>query len=215
LITQYVLIDYENVQPEVLSALVAENSKVIVFVGSNQTKVTFDTAVALQQMGNKAEYVKISGNGLNALDFHIAFYIGQISAQDPATHFHIISRDTGFDPLIQHLKTKNVTANRWRDVSDMPLVKQANAKTSDERISFIVASNAKTPAERISFIVACLQKRAASKPKTIKTLSGSINALFKKQLTGEELSFLLKEMQARGLITVSGTKVSYPLPTGN
>jgi len=51
-------------------------------------------------MGERAEYVRISGNGSNALDFHIAFYIGQLAAHEPDAYFHIISKVTGFDPLI-------------------------------------------------------------------------------------------------------------------
>ena len=126
--TNYVLIDYENVQPEGLSILDIEHFKVIVFVGASQTKLSFETASALQRMGSKAEYIKIAGSGSNALDFHIAFYIGQLATQDPTAYFHIISKDTGFDPLIQHLKTKKIFAARSRDVSEIPLVKVANTK---------------------------------------------------------------------------------------
>lgn len=77
--TNYVLIDYENVQPEAMAVLAQEHFKVLVFVGANQAKVTFEVASVLQQMGDRAEYVKITGNGSNALDFHIAFYIGVLS----------------------------------------------------------------------------------------------------------------------------------------
>jgi hypothetical protein len=115
--TNYVLVDYENVQPE----------------------VSYATAEALQRLGDRAEYVKIAGNGPNALDFHIAFYIGHLSAQDPAAYFHIISKDTGFDPLIQHLKARKVFAARAKDVADIPLVKAAGSKTPDERVDLIVA----------------------------------------------------------------------------
>jgi hypothetical protein len=52
----------------------------------------------MQALGAKAQYVKISGNGSNALDFHIAFYIGHLGAVDPTAYFHIISKDAGFDP---------------------------------------------------------------------------------------------------------------------
>jgi hypothetical protein len=68
----YVLIDYENVQPSSLAGLDAEHFRVLVFVGANQNKLTFETAAAIQKLGPRAEYVKISGNGSNALDFHIA-----------------------------------------------------------------------------------------------------------------------------------------------
>jgi hypothetical protein len=91
----YILIDYENVQPKNLAILNGHPVKVIVFVGANQAKVPFDLASSLQALGSNAEYVKIRGNGSNALDFHIAFYIGQLAERDPYAYFHIISKDTG------------------------------------------------------------------------------------------------------------------------
>ena len=104
--TNYVLIDYENVQPEVLPGLDADHFKVLLFVGANQAKLSFDIVSAMQRLGTRAEYIKIAGNGSNALDFHIAFYIGHLAAQDQTGYFHIISKDTGFDPLIQHLSRR-------------------------------------------------------------------------------------------------------------
>lgn len=195
--TNYVLIDYENVQPEALSVLDAEHFKVIVFVGANQTKITLESATALQRMGDKAEYIKISGNGSNALDFHIAYYIGQLAEKDPTAYFHIISKDTGFDPLIQHLKSKKIFAARSRDVKDIQLVKVASTKT---------------PSDKIAIIISSLVQRGASKPRAIKTLSSTINAIFLKQLTEDEVASLLKGLQAKGIIAVNGTKVTYSLP---
>jgi hypothetical protein len=99
-----VLIDFENIQPSSLEALTHDHFRVLVFVGANQTRVPFEIAAAIQRMGESAEYIKISGNGPNALDFHIAYYIGKLASQEPGAYFHIISKDTGFDPLVQHLE---------------------------------------------------------------------------------------------------------------
>lgn len=66
--TNIILIDFESVQPESLEALGHHQFKVMIFIGASQTKVPFEIATALQQMGSKAEYIKISGNGKNALD---------------------------------------------------------------------------------------------------------------------------------------------------
>lgn len=195
--TNYVLIDYENVQPEAMAVLEKEHFKVIVFVGANQAKVTFEIASVLQRMGDKAEYVKITGNGSNALDFHIAFYIGQLAAQEPGAYFHIVSKDTGFDPLIQHLKSKKILACRSKAVIDIPIVKAANSKS---------------PSEKLSVIIGDLQRRGTSKPRTVKTLSSTINSLFQKQLPDQELDSLLNELQKQGVVTVTDTKVSYALP---
>ena len=104
----YVLIDFENVQPRNLEILRHHSFRVLVFVGANQSKVPIDLATAMQALGASAQYVKIEGSGKNALDFHIAYYIGEFAAKEPGAHFHIISRDSGFDPLIRHLKNKKI-----------------------------------------------------------------------------------------------------------
>ena len=196
--TQYVLIDYENVQPGSLAGLDAEHFRVLVFVGASQNKLAFDTAAAVQKLGARAEYVKIAGNGSNALDFHIAFHIGHLSNQDPTAFFHIISKDTGFDPLIQHLKERKVFASRWKDVADIPLLKAANSKTQAEKIDLVVAN---------------IQQRGTSKPRTLKTLTSTINSLFQKQLSDEALVALVKGLQSTGFVTVTDTKVTYALPS--
>ena len=195
--TNYVLIDYENVQPSALSVLEKEHFKVVVFVGANQAKVAFDVAAQLQRLGPSASYVKISGNGPNALDFHIAYYIGHLTAAEPDAYFHIISKDTGFDPLISHLKSKKIFACRSKDISDMPIVKAANSKTQPEKLAVIVAN---------------LKQRGASKPRTVRTLSSTISSLFQKALAEDELAAILKHMEQQGFITVTGTKVGYSLP---
>lgn len=110
--TNYVLIDFENVQPRNLEILGKLPFRVLVFVGASQSKVPFDLAASLQALGDRAQYIKVGGSGRNALDFHIAFYIGELAARDPEAWFHIISKDTGFDPLIKHLKTRNIRVQR-------------------------------------------------------------------------------------------------------
>ncbi len=120
----YVLIDYENVQPDLLPLLSETNVYVIVFVGAAQRSVPVDFAAAMQRLGSRATYIKLSGNGSNALDFHIAFYLGVLAVRDHAAYFHIISKDTGFDPLIQHMRAKQVKAHRFEDVTDIPIIKK-------------------------------------------------------------------------------------------
>lgn len=196
--TNYVLIDFENVQPEALDQLVKEHFKLLVFVGASQSKLPFEVAASLQQLGTRAEYIKISGNGSNALDFHIAFYIGQLAAADPSAYFHIISRDTGFDPLIRHLKSKKVFAGRVTTIADIPLVK---------------ASNSKSPEERLAVVLTRLQQTKASKPRTVKTLSSTIASLFQLQLSEEEVAVLVHELASQGFLTISGAKVAYSFPS--
>lgn len=193
----YVLIDLENVQPASLAGLDAEYFKVLIFVGASQTKIPFELASVAQRLGERAAYIKIASNGSNALDFHIAYYIGRLAQQDPTAYFHIISKDTGFDPLIQHLKSQKIGANRSKDISEIPVLKASNSKTIQEKAAVVIGN---------------LKQRGASKPRTVKTLSSTILSLFQKQLPGEELTHLLAELQASGAITITENKVSYALP---
>lgn len=189
-----VLIDFESVQPESLAALERDHFKVIVFVGASQAKVSFEVATALQRMGTNAEYIKISGNGKNALDFHIAFHIGQLAAQDPTAYFHIISKDGGFDPLIQHLKSKKIFSARSPTIADIPIVK---------------AGDKKSPSERAQLFMAKLEQPKITKPRAVKTLSSAIATFFQKQVTDTEVAAVISEMQKVGYITVTDNKVSY------
>lgn len=195
--TNYVLIDYESVQPEDVSALKQDHFRVIVFVGAHQTKIAFETAAALQQMGSNVEYVKISGTGPNALDFHIAFYIGQFAEKDPEAYFHIVSKDAGFDPLLNHLKTRKLRALRVKAVGDIPLLKAGNARSTPDRVALIIDY---------------LRKQGAAKPRTVRTLKSAIGAIFLKQLSPDEIGTLMTALQARGYVSVVGNKVSYSLP---
>ena len=194
--TNFVLIDYENVQPKSIAVLNQEHFKVILFVGENQNKIDFERVAAIQSLGNKAQYIKINGNGPNALDFHIAFYIGELAKETPDAFFHIISKDTGFDPLIRHLKSRKIFAARSADIYDMPLIKAANSESGDERLDAIIEN---------------LKQRGSSKPRIEKKLATTINSLFQKKLTTEDIADLMSGLKSRGVITLDNNKISYHL----
>lgn len=195
--TNYVLIDYENTQPKSFSELQQYHFQIMVFVGANQTKIDTDLVQELLALSPRAALVKIAGNGRNALDFHIAFYIGSLSAVDQNAFFHIISNDTGFDPLIAHLKAKKIYCARSRDIGDMPIVKTTKSKTSQEK--------ADLAAERI-------ETRSVSRPRTVKTLLSTINSWFQKELTDADQQQILAALVKKGVVSVDGNKVSYPQP---
>jgi hypothetical protein len=46
----------------------------------------------------------------------------------------------------------------------------------------------------------------------VKTLSSTIGALFQKKLTEQEVAAVIGKLQAQGVVTVTGTKVTYELP---
>lgn len=219
--TNYVLIDFENIQPKNLEKLAEFGFKVVVFVGANQTKVPFELANAMQMLGSDGEYVKVEGNGQNALDFHIACYIGSLSTKNPEAHFNIISKDTGFDPLIKHLRSHKTHINRHTDIANIPILKPTVVKTKTEpavKSTNQVAATDKKPSnpidknEHFASALSHIKKQQNSRPGTVKSLSNSINSRFKNSLAEHELNVIIDELVARKIVVKNGTKITYNLP---
>lgn len=190
------MIDMENVVPDNLELLDQDWVKVLLFVGKNQTKLPISIVKAVQRLGSRAQYVQMSGTGHNALDFHIAFYIGRIAATDKDAYFHIISNDTGFDPLIAHLKQEHVLADRVTKIEEIPALIQLR----------IVS---KPFSERISFAKERLQKPNAPRPRTRKTLTSHIAAMFLKALSDADISNIIDELFNDGCIHENGKRLIY------
>ena len=194
--TNYILIDYENVQPTDLSLLNGLDLKVLIFLGSNQNKLPVEFVSTIQDLGKNAEYVRISGSGKNALDFHIAFTIGELTKSDPEAYYHIISKDSGYDPLIRHVRKKGIQIGRSKTIADTPLARVSSAKSVTEKVESIVRN---------------LKMRGSGRPRKMKTLSNTINALFQKGLEESELKRIVRRLEKDGHISIEGDNVSYHL----
>ncbi|HUI69316.1 MAG TPA: PIN domain-containing protein [Spirochaetia bacterium] len=128
-------IDYENVQGVRLSEIEGVDCKVSVFTGSSQNKIPIELVSSAQMLGNRLKWIRIDGNGPNALDFHIAYYLGASIAKAPNDEYYVLSRDKGFDPLIKHLSKEKVICKRITSVSEMmPLRRPKNADADFEKV---------------------------------------------------------------------------------
>jgi hypothetical protein len=164
-------------------------------VGKAQTRLSFETVSAIQDLGERAKYIKISGAGPNALDFHIAFYIGQIGATDPDAFFHIISKDKGFDPLIEHLRERKVFSVRSETIGEIPIIR---------------ASTAKTPKERMGLVVDRLTS-GNTRPRTLPALRSAIDAILYKQVGEPDIQAVIDQMVKAGIVSLVDEKVSFKL----
>jgi len=196
--TNFVLVDFENVQPNDIGLLKEGPFKVKVFLGPNQSKIPVALAATLQSLGESAEYIILETAGKNALDFHIAYYIGALSAVEPRALFHIISKDTGLDPLLKYLKGNKIFAQRSTCIADIPYFKPSLPVEQEAQVEAVIAN---------------LVRRKTSKPRTQKTLLSTLHALFKKELSEQQLAALFAELCKRGVVKVDGANVSYSLPT--
>ena len=192
----YILVDFENVQPKSLEQLTDRHFKVILFIGASQTKLPRELRMSAQRLGSRLRQIKISGHGSNALDFHIAYFLGR-HASEPSACFHIISKDTGYDPLIQHLRSEKIRAGRFKAITDIPVLKASNSKSSPETIDVILKR---------------LHKLKAAKPRTIKKLKSTIALWFQHHLSEQDIASLVQSLANQGYLKLTGAKVTYALP---
>jgi PIN domain len=124
----YILVDFENVQPTAadMSLIRGTEYRVRIFHGPHQNKFDAEMVKALQPLGAQLEYFQCERKGKNALDFHIAFYLGRlvqeceaaVFSQGKRARFVIVSKDGGFDTLLGHvgaLGYEAVRAGRIRE----------------------------------------------------------------------------------------------------
>ncbi|MEQ1815056.1 MAG: PIN domain-containing protein [Nitrosomonas sp.] len=213
----YILIDYENVQTKSLALLKGEQFRVRIFLGPNNTKLPVELVLAMHELGERADYVILETPGVNALDFHIAYYLGILAANDPSGFFHIVSKDTGFDPLIKHMKANKIFAVRSISIEEIPCLTPPTTKGNSANGKVIVINQKSSPTstsidELIEITVEDLIKRNTSKPRTPKTLMSTIHAKFGKNTLAVDIEAVYKGLMSRGYVKVNGTTVSYDLP---
>lgn len=222
---RFFLIDFENVQPKAIGRLKPGESRIKVFVGQNQSRLAVELVSSLQPFGTDAEYIQIQGAGSNALDFHIAFYIGHLASQNPGATFHIISKDKGFDPLTKHLSAIGITCHRLVDIPGATGVEAAATNVSASKpkaaksvkVTVVpqassVAAKAAVPTTtkgRVSAVVVRLKK--STKPSTLAKLRSSIRSWFKPELEDKALDAVIQSLQDSNRIKVAGSKVTYNL----
>jgi hypothetical protein len=231
--TQYVLVDFENVQPD-LSALANTPYKVKIFFGAKQqeSRVPFKLLDAVMALGGNVESIKITRSGSNAVDMHIAWYIGGLLEREPDAGIHIISGDTDFDPLIEFLKARGVRCRRSKTITNLATADLASSKPQRAAAprtgrgkAAAPAPKAATPAPRVaqpmkpppSDKLSGVLKHLRSmkdKPTTRKKLTKWIDTHFQQHggaQNAKEVEHTLDQLIQLRFVTQDGTKVSYHL----
>jgi hypothetical protein len=88
------------------------------FLNAAQKSVPKEFLTGAAKLGGRFEAIEVEGHGKNAVDFHIAFYLGERLSCSPKTRCVILSKDKGFDPLIEHLTGRGFAARRVASLSE-------------------------------------------------------------------------------------------------
>ena len=181
---KHILIDFENVQPdpEQLNRLDNENCHIWLFLGKLQQKsLSVELCEALCKFGQNVHFVRIAKTGKNALDFYLAYYLGKITEQDSDALVCILSKDGGFDVLIEHLKDNRLCSG---------IVRLGCLEETDIGQTNLLSEN-KPTLEDAQFIMMCQRKVAQalmSCDDFRKSARGNLVTVIHKFILQEELS---------------------------
>ena len=197
-------IDYENVQTVDLSRIDKKEFKICLFTGVAQSKMPTELAKSIHALGDRLDWVAIDGSGPNALDFHIAYYLGIHTAQNPKDEYFLLSKDKGFDPLISHISKKSIRCKRIASISEIGSTQRTTAK-------------GKRPPESDGAYAKILKNlgkiEQTKRPRNRKTLRQYVRTLAGKSLSEEKLDRLIERLFAEGVITDSSGRLTYQLTT--
>ena len=112
------LVDLENVHKVDLSRL-DDSYRAIIYVGANQNPPKASKKPATAHRFTRVDFHKIEGTGKNALDFHIAFQLGRTIETAPDTLCIVLSKDKGFDPLLNHLNKNGLQCRRINSLDEL------------------------------------------------------------------------------------------------
>jgi hypothetical protein len=246
----YILIDFENVKPAAadLKLIRGTNYRVQIFHGPHQNKFDADTVKALQPLGGQVEFIQSAQSGKNALDFHISFYLGRlipeldgtVSATQKLARFFVVSKDTGFDVLLAHVRELGYSAARMATVREALSVDGSAVvlnPPADTKLSKKAAARKPSPEKRPALKAKPVEQKATpstspqskkgtawsrtieslrdhpnNRPTSNKALERHVTALLGKDTSPEALKDVIARLQREGIVRAVGKNIEVQDP---
>jgi hypothetical protein len=217
----HVFVDFENVRQIDLAIIGKKAVSFTLLVGSQQTKLEVALVEKLFEHALSVQLVRLTSPGRNALDFTLAYYVGRAVAGDPTGSFHIVSKDTGYDPLIAHLRSRNILAQRHDSFVNLPFASALALKSTvptpvpvagKPKSTATAKSGATSLNEWETRVLEHFRKSAATRPRTQKRLVSFLVPYLGHKITEDDaLSRIETLVQAGHLVIGDKGKVTYHL----
>ena len=215
----HVFVDFENVHKVDLAVIGSKAVSFTLLVGPRQTKLDACLVEKLFEHAVSVQLVRLTSAGRNALDFTLAYYVGRAVAADPTGHFYIISKDTGYDPLIAHLRSRHISADRHDSFEALPFVGPARpAAPAPPATARKVKPQPKSMPDDLdeseSRVLEHFRSHPATRPRTQTTLVRFLVAYLGHKITGADALSLVETLgQAGHLVIGDKGRVTYHLET--
>lgn len=220
----HVFMDFENVHQVDLTLVGAKSVSFTLMVGPQQTKLDSALVEKLMEHSASVRLVKLKTKANNALDFALSYYLGRAALADPTAHFHIIAKDTGYDPLIDHLRDRHIKVQRHASCADLtfswpgkkaavsgPITEQTvpkkvvAKKVANKAVAKKVAAKKKvkdpSPDAGFQRVWDNFLKTPTSLPARRKALLAKIGQLIGEKADGGKVAEIVKRLENAGVLT--------------
>jgi hypothetical protein len=205
----HVFVDFENVHEIDLAIIGSKAVNFTLLLGSRQTKLAVSLVEMLLEHAASVQLVRLTSAGKNALDFALAYYVGRAVAADPTGYFHIVSKDAGYDPLIEHLRSKRIRAHRHGSFATLPFATPAKLATPPPTATAQKSKPQSKPKAQLSIlderetqVLEHLRKATTTRPRNEKKLLSYLVAHLGHKITEAEALDLVHYLSQAGHLTI-------------
>ncbi len=191
-----VFLDFENVAKIDREVVSRPSVFLTVFFGAQQKKINIETMEAIRANPNQAKIVNVATAGKNALDFVLAHYLGRAVQTNPASCFHIISKDTGYDALVKQLRSEKIRAHRHDSFEGLrPSGQKRTAEATGKNKQAV-------PEDSVNAAVKILRKCPRARPAKRKTLATFLRSSIGSDLSKQEAQDVIHALCSSGKIKI-------------
>lgn len=189
------LIDHENLSKVDLNQI-PTGARAMLFLGANDASVKRTLFTGAVKLGERLKLVEIEGSGKNALDFHIAFYLGETFSRTPGAKCVVLSKDKGFAPLVKHLLACGFNVEQTDTLPPAKVVRAKPAPVEDPHYARVLKALKKQ------------DKRAL--PHTLEKLQKHVANMIKGKGVDEQVPKIVRRLFKDGLVREEGKELAYP-----
>lgn len=215
----HVFVDYENVHHVDPAIIGSRTVHLTLLLGAKKAKLEAAVVEKLLDHAANVEFIRLKSSGKNAVDFALAYYLGCAVLADPGGCFHIVAKDGGYDPLIEHLRSKHIHVRRHEDFTSLTFSGAAKPPAAPAPVISPASkppAKPKTPPTPMEALEARvlehLRKPTTNRPRTRnKLVSHLITHLGKKATEAEVMELVEMICQAGHFVSDDKGKVTYHL----
>ncbi|MDD5866177.1 MAG: PIN domain-containing protein [Lachnospiraceae bacterium] len=175
------LIDYENVHYAGWEGIdkLTNKDEVILFYSENASTIPMDLHIKVVNSGANLRYIHVAKTAKNYLDFQLSALSGYLVAQTNQTEFVVVSKDTGFNAVVdfwnhQDFAGREVRFSRREQIAEVPAVKKADPKKAAKKTETLKTEQKKTEQKKTEPKKTEPKKTATKKIETKQTATKKI-----------------------------------------